>query len=137
MTVKDDFRKRLRAAMKAAGMKPSGPELERAFNLEWHGQPVSVQTASNWISGKHMPRPDKLLALARALKTDPHALIYGTAASMTVAETQGNWDARATEVDRQAIAAFLGLSAQHRLAVRDVINAFALAYGAAKPHEKK
>ncbi len=136
MTVKDDFRKRLRAAMKAAGMKPSGPELERAFNLEWRGRPVSVQTASNWISGKHMPSPDKLLALASVLKTDPHALIYGTAASMAVAETQGAWEARATQVDRQAIDVFLGLTAQHRLAVRDVINAFALAYGAARPHEK-
>ena len=118
MTVKDEFRKHLRTAMKAAGVKPKGPDLERAFNLEWRGQPITKQSATNWISGKHMPRPDKLLVLAKVLKTDPHALLYGAAQSMAVGEKPGVWESRATHAERQAIEAFLGLTAQlkHRFA---------------------
>ena len=132
MTVKDEFRKRLRMAMKTAGMKASGPELERAFNLAWRGSPISKQTASNWISGKHMPAPERLLVLAGVLKIDPHALIYGTAESMTVGERRGAWEARASDAERQAIDAFLSLPTQHQVAVQNVINAFVLAYGALK-----
>ena len=118
MTVKDEFRKHLRTAMKAAGVKPKGPDLERAFNLEWRGQPITKQSATNWISGKHMPRPDKLLVLAKVLKTDPHALLYGAAQSMAVGEKPGVWESRATHAERQAIEAFLGLTAQHQLVVQ-------------------
>ena len=117
-------------------MKPKGPDLERAFNLEWRGQPITKQSATNWISGKHMPRPDKLLVLAKVLKTDPHALLYGAAQSMAVGEKPGVWESRATHAERQAIEAFLGLTAQHQLVVRDVINALALAYGAVQPNKK-
>lgn len=133
MTVKDEFSKRLRAAMKTAGMKPSGTELERAFSLEWRGDPISVQTFSNWISGKHLPKPDRLPVLASVLKVDPHALMYGTSESMSVAERRRAWEDRATYAERQAIDAFLSLPTPQRLIVRDVINAFALAYGAVEP----
>jgi len=127
MKVKDEFSKRLRAAMRTAGMKASGTELERAFSLEWHGPPISVQTASNWISGKHLPSQDKLPVLASVLKIDPHALMYGTPASLTVAERRRAWEDRATYAERQSIDAFLSLPTPQRLIVRDVINAFALA----------
>jgi hypothetical protein len=130
MTVKDEFSKRLRTAMKTAGIKPGGTELERAFSLEWRGSPISVQTASNWINGKYLPRPDKLRVLARVLRIDPHVLMYGTSEAMTVAEGRHAREDRTTYAERQTIDTFLSLPTPQRLIVRDVINAFALAYGA-------
>jgi len=133
MTAKDEFSKRLRAAMKAAGMKASGTELERAFSLAWHGRPISVQTASNWISGKYLPTHDKLPVLATVLKVDPQALLYGAPEPLSVAERRRAWEERVTYAERQAIEAFLSLPTQQRLIVRDVIDAFARVYGAVDP----
>jgi len=130
MKEKDEFSKRLRAAMKAAGMKPSGTELERAFSLAWRGTPISLQTATNWINGKHFPRQDRLRVLARVLKVDPHALLYGPSEALTAAEEPGTWKDRSTLAERQAIDAFLNLPTPQRLIVRDVINGFALANAA-------
>jgi transcriptional regulator with XRE-family HTH domain len=129
MTVKDEFSKRLRTAMKAAGLKPSGTELERAFSLQWRGTPISLQTATNWINGKHLPRQDRLRVIARVLRMDPHVLMYGPLDSMTAEEGRGPWKDHATQAERQAIDTFLSLPASQRLVVRDVINALALANG--------
>ena len=136
MTVKDEFRKRLRAAMKTAGMKASGTELERAFSLEWRGRPISVQTASNWINGKYLPARDKLPVLASVLKTDPRTLMYGDPEPLTIAERRREWEDRATYAERRTIDAFLSLPTPQRLIVRDVVNAFALAYGAVEPDKQ-
>jgi hypothetical protein len=132
MTVKDEFSKRLRTAMKAAGLKPSGTELERAFSRQWRGTPVSLQTATNWINGKHLPRPDRLRVLARVLRTDPHVLLYGPSESITAAEGGGPWADRSAHAERQTFDAFLNLPAPQRVVVRDVINAFAAANGVAR-----
>ena len=132
MKVKDEFSKRLRTAMKTAGIKPSGTELERAFSLQWRGTPISLQTATNWINGKHLPRPDRLRVLARVLRTDPHVLMYGPSESMTVTEGRGPWADHATHAERQTIDTFLSLPAPQRLIVRDVINGFAVANGVAR-----
>ena len=132
MTVKDEFSKRLRTAMKAAGLKPSGTELERAFSRQWRGTPISLQTATNWINGKHLPRPDRLRVLARVLRTDPHVLMYGPSESVTAAEGRGPWADHATHAERQTIDTFLSLPAPQRLIVRDVINGFAVANGVAR-----
>jgi transcriptional regulator with XRE-family HTH domain len=135
MTVNDDFSRRLRAAMQAAGLKPSGTVLEQAFNRHWRDAPISKQTASNWINGKYFPKHDKLRVIARVLKTDPHALMYGPRESMRAEERRGPWEERSTPAERQAIDTFLNLPAPQRLIVRDVINGFAAANGAARPDE--
>jgi len=132
MTEKDDFSKRLRTAMTAAGLKPKGSELERAFSRQWRGAPITLQTATNWINGKHLPRPDRLRVLARVLRIDPHALMYGPAESMSVAEGRGPWKDHSTPAERQAIDTFLSLPEPQRLIVRDVINGFAVANGAGR-----
>jgi len=136
MTVKDDFSKRLRAAMKEAGMKASGTELERAFSLEWRGRPISVQTASNWISGKHRPSDDKIPVLARVLGIDPQALLYGPPQPLSAAERSRGWEEGVAYAERKAIATFLSLPTAKRLIVRDVIDAFAKAYGPAEPDKR-
>jgi len=133
MTAKDDFSARLRAAMKAAGMKVSATELERAFNLKWNGRPVSVQAAANWINGANHPSKDKLQVLAAMLKVDPQTLLYGSPKPLSAQERRREWEDRLTYAERETIDAFLRLPTQYRLLAREVINAFAKAHGAAEP----
>lgn len=133
MDAKDEFSARLRAAMTAAGMEISGTELERAFNRKWDKTPISVQAAWNWLNGRTVPRNDKLQVLARVLRTDPHTLQYGSGKALTAAERRREWEDRATYAERETIEAFLRLPTKQRLVVRDVIDAFAKAYGAVEP----
>ncbi len=119
--------------MKAAGMKGSKTELWHAFNRKWNQKPVSLQAATDWINGKAIPRQDKLLILAAVLKVDPHALQFGSAKRLTAAERRREWEDRVTYAERETIENFLSLPTQQRLVVRDVIDAFAKAYGAIDP----
>ncbi len=130
MDAKDEFSTRLRAAMTAAGMEISGTELERAFNRKWDGTPVSVQAAWNWINGVSVPRSDKLQVIAKLLRVDPQALLYGAAGALSAADRRREWEDRVTYAERETIEAFLSLPTRQRLVVRDVIDAFAKAYGA-------
>lgn len=136
MDAKDEFSARLRAAMTAAGLEISGTELERAFNRKWGKTPVSVQAAWNWLNGRTVPRNDKLQVLAEVLRTDPHALQYGSAKPLTAAERRRDWEDRITYAERETIEAFLRLPTPQRLVVRDVIDAFVKAYGAIETGKK-
>lgn len=132
MTPKEKFGKRLCSAMKEAGLEPSGTVLEGVFNRNWKGTPVSVQSAWTWINGKSLPHHERLLALAAALRVDPHWLVYGTDRA-TAAPAQRSWEDRVNYSERETIEAFLLLPAAQRAVVRNVILAFAKAYGKAKP----
>ncbi len=129
MTVKDDFSARLRAAMKAVGMKASGTELEREFNRRWRKAPITVQTASSWISGKHLPRPDKLPLLAKLLGVKPQDLWFGAQEPLTAAERPPEWADGMDDAERRAIEAFLRLPSAQRVIVGDVIATYAKAHG--------
>ena len=133
MNAKDEFSARLRAAMAAAGLEISGTELERAFNRKWNKTPISVQAAWNWINGKTVPRNDKLPVLARLLKVEPHALLYGAREPVSAADRRRDWEDRMTYAERESIEAFLRLPTPQRLVVRDVIATYAKAHGAIDP----
>jgi hypothetical protein len=133
MTPKDEFSKRLRSAMAHAGLEPSGTALESVFNRHWKGAPVSVQAAWNWINGKALPRQDKLLVLAKALRVDPHALQYGAAEPLTAGERRRSWEDRVTYAERETLEAFLRLPTPQRLLVREVVLTFAKVFGKQGP----
>ncbi len=133
MNAKEEFSARLRAAMKAAGLEISGTELERAFNRKWNKTPISIQAAWNWINGKTMPRNDKLQVLARLLRVDPNALMFGTREPLSAAERRREWEDRLSYAERETIEAFLRLPTKQRLIVREVITTFAKAHGAIEP----
>jgi transcriptional regulator with XRE-family HTH domain len=136
MNVKEEFSVRLRVAMAAAGMEISGTALEGAFNRKWHGAPVSVQAAWNWINAKTMPRQDKLQLLARLLRVDPYALQYGAPAPLTAAERRRSWDERLSFSERETLEAFLRLPTPQRLLVREVVLTFAKVYGKVEPMDE-
>ncbi len=133
MNAKDEFSARLRVAMAASGIEISGTELERAFNRKWNKTPISVQAAWNWINGKTVPRNDKLPVLARLLKVEPHALLYGAREPVSAADRRRDWEDRMTYAERESIEAFLRLPTPQRLIVRDVIATYAKAHGAIDP----
>ena len=133
MNAKEEFSTRLRAAMTDAGLDISGTELERAFNRKWGKTPISVQAAWNWINGKTMPRNDKLPVLAKLLKVDPHALLYGAREPVSAADRRREWEDRMTYAERESIEAFLRLPTPQRLIVRDVIATYAEVHGAVDP----
>ncbi len=126
MTPKEKFSKRIRAAMKQAGMEDSSTELRLAFNRKWKGEPVSAQAAWSWFNGRAMPRHDKLLVLAELLSVDPSELQFGVKSQATVAQSQ-TWEKLTTYGERDSIEAFLSLPPKERQIVRDVILAFARA----------
>jgi transcriptional regulator with XRE-family HTH domain len=126
MTPKEQFAKRLRTAMKHAGIADSITELQLAFNRRWKGEPVGVQAAWNWFHGRTMPRHEKLLVLAEVLNVDPSELEYGIKSQATIAQPHP-WEKLTTHLERESIEAFLNLPARERQIVRDVILTFAKA----------
>ena len=133
MTAKDEFGERLRAAMKAAGMKVSGTVLAHAFNRKWDKKPISLQGATDWVNGQSIPRPDRMKVLSAVLRTDLHSLQHGGPKPLSAAERRREWEDRVSYAERDTIEAFLSLPTTQRLVVRDVIDAFAKAYGAVDP----
>ena len=76
------FADRLKFAMRR--LSPTlegGTILAREFNLRYHGEPVSVQTVHKWLSGRTVPKRDKLETLAQWLQVELHWLQYGPATS--------------------------------------------------------
>ena len=133
MNAKDEFSERLRQAMTAAGMAISATELERAFNRKWKGTPISVQATWGWINAGAIPRNDRLQVLAKLLRVDPHALLFGAAQSASAAERRREWEDKLTYAERESIEAFLRLPTPKRLVVRDVIATYAKAHGVFEP----
>lgn len=51
--------------------------LAREFNIRYNGHSISVQTASNWLSGTAIPSQDKLQILAAWLDISTQWLRFG------------------------------------------------------------
>jgi hypothetical protein len=63
--------------MVARHWRPIPSVLMRHFNGV-HGEgAISLYTARSWLRGEYLPRPQRLLALAKCLGVPPHHLMYG------------------------------------------------------------
>ena len=87
--------------------------------------PVSAQAVSGWLTGKSVPRQANLRALAKMLRMDPHALLFGDPAGRAIREPDKAWKVAAA--DQLAIDAFLALSNPQRKVIRDLIATLAKA----------
>ena len=74
---KAEFAARLRAALEARGIEASAAVVEKRFNSRYDGAPVTAQAISGWLSGRYLPKQDKLRVLAAMVGVDPHVLQYG------------------------------------------------------------
>ena len=127
MTEKSEFAQRLRSAMLAAGYPDRPAVLEREFNSRYWGRSVTFQAVSRWLRGESIPSQDKLQVLAEWLRIEPQVLRFGERAVVTVREQRGRWEDPKFYQEREVIETFLGLPAQQRKVVREVVMALALA----------
>ena len=119
-----DFSRRLAEAMRAKGYEAKPGVLHKLFNSHYHGRSVAFSTASKWLRGLTLPGQEKLQLLAGLFGVEPHVLRFGrTGKSVRVAEAPAVWPAGIGMPDRQAIEAFLALSAAQRKLVRELILA--------------
>lgn len=75
--IKAQFSQRLKYALEQHALTASPTLLRNAFNERYTGKPISIQTASNWLSGVALPSQDKLQVLANWLSVDSHWLRFG------------------------------------------------------------
>ena len=137
MNEKKEFSARLRAAMKAQNLEASGPVLERGFGLHWLGsKPVRRQTVWKWLNGQSIPTQDKIQALAKWLKLDPHQLRFGDHVQTHLRAEQKSWEEGAGYLEREAFEAFLKLPAPQRELIREVILTFARVHAAGSDVER-
>lgn len=125
---KKQFAKRLKQAMKDAGYEAKPSVLEREFNLHYFGsRPMTLHGVRRWLLGETIPAQDKVLALARWLRIEPQALLFGEEPALTVKDERGRWEQAVTHQERETFEAFMALPAAQKKIVREVILAFAKA----------
>ncbi|MGC1294096.1 MAG: hypothetical protein WA869_03570, partial [Alloacidobacterium sp.] len=131
---KADFSDRLKFSMTRATEKMRGAtDLALHFNLRYHGEPVSPQTAHKWLTARSIPTVDKLQTLSEWFKVDQHWLHYGPPPSGT-AQTVPKPLARdeqypASEETLELASKIEALSPHHRYLLEELIDQF---YGAGK-----
>lgn len=74
---RNEFSARLKVALGAIGMKPSGTILARQFNLRSPMMPVTAHAVRKWIFGESVPTQDKLKVLGDILGRTPNWLRFG------------------------------------------------------------
>lgn len=75
---KTAFSKRLEVALRRSSEPVGGAtELALRFNLRHEGDPISPQTAFNWMAGRVIPSKNNLATIATWLNVDEHWLRYG------------------------------------------------------------
>lgn len=85
-----EFSSRLCQQLAGKGFEVNKPTwFAKQFNLRFEGSPVSVQTASNWLSGHAIPSQEKLRVIAAWLETSAEWLRYGDAETLPTVEFQG------------------------------------------------
>lgn len=115
--------------MVAAGYEARPGALEKGFNSHYWGRSVTFQAVSRWLRGEAIPSQEKLQALAEWLNVEPHVLRYGDHVGQRVRAKQKRWDEGIGYQEREVFEAFLKLPVAQRKVVREVILAFARAFG--------
>lgn len=123
------FAEKLKEAMRAKGYEPKASVLEREFNLRYFGKAVTLHAAAKWLRGESVPYHDKVVTLAKWLEIAPDELVYGLEVKEEIAQKKARWEENIGYQERELFEAFLNLPAPQRKIVREVILAFANAYG--------
>lgn len=71
------FSQRLKQSLTNAGHPISPTFLATEFNHRYDGQPISVQSANNWLLAKAIPNQDKLAILSLWLNVSSQWLRFG------------------------------------------------------------
>jgi len=116
------FASRLRAALRSSGIDASAAVLEKRFNSRYTGAPVTAQAISGWLTGRYLPKQDKMRVLAELVGIDPHILQYGGGRGR-IAEPKTEWSVAVGVRERRIIDAFLALPPKRRELVGELVAA--------------
>ncbi|NHC02551.1 hypothetical protein G9F31_02000 [Acinetobacter sp. 187] len=115
------FSLRLKQALTQAKHPISPTYLSKEFNHRYSGQPISVQSANNWLLGKAIPNQDKLLILSLWLNVSTQWLRFGDQDSNSpIAFNRAN----ANSKDVDLIVKIKSLTFGQRKIVEDLIEEF-------------
>jgi transcriptional regulator with XRE-family HTH domain len=115
------FAERLRNYLKVKSFDARPVELMKLLGRLGFAS-VTQQTISGWLSGKHMPKPDAMRALAQLLDVDPQDLQFGARMAREVREPNTAWPDHLSGPDRLLFEEFLRLPAEQRDVVRKLVR---------------
>ena len=117
------FAKRLALAMQSKGYEVKASILEREFNLNYSGKPMTLHGVRKWLIGEAIPSGDKLLALAKWLEIPPEELILNKNIQVAIQQRDTRWKQELGYKDKEVFEAYTQLSSPHKKIIRDMIIA--------------
>ena len=118
------FAKRLSIAMQAKGYQPKAAVLEKAFNLNYSGKPMSLHGVRKWLIGEAIPSGDKLLALAKWLDVPPEELAFDKDIKKAIEQREARWKEEIGYKDKDVVEAYLALPTAQKRIIRETIIEF-------------
>lgn len=128
MNKKQEFSKRLIAAMQQQGYKAEAAVLEREFNLRHYGKSMTLHGVNKWLKGESIPPYEKIITIAEWLRVPPDELVFGLEVKQKVAQENKRWSEEIGYQERELFELYLTLPIAQRKIVREVILAFRKAY---------
>ena len=117
------FAQRLALAMTANGYEAKASVLEREFNLNYSGKPMTLHGVRKWLIGESIPSGDKLLTLAKWLDVPPEELAFEKDIQKAIAQRDARWQQDIGYRDKEVFEAFIALPPAHKKVIRDMIVA--------------
>jgi len=115
--------------MRKAGYEPRPGVLMTQFNSRFHGRSIAFQTASRWLNGVAIPKPDKLIVLADWLHMDRGLLGFGEKSMRRGNDKQIKERSADYDTDEQLLQAIRALPDAQRKLVRELVALLAAARG--------
>lgn len=94
--------------------------LSNEFNNRYDGQPISVQSANNWLLGKAIPNQDKLMILSIWLNVSSQWLRFGESAESINPSASNDLSAK----DLEIVSKFQKLSPIQKQILNSLIDEF-------------
>ncbi|WP_075167178.1 hypothetical protein [Acinetobacter indicus] len=113
------FSKRLKEALQNAKHPISPTYLSKEFNHRYDGQPISVQSANNWLLGKAIPNQDKLAILAIWLNISNQWLRFGDETAQLDSSLSDQ-----DSIDLDFFLKFRALKSQQKVLIKNLIDEF-------------
>ncbi len=120
------FAQRLALAMKAKGYEAKPSVLEREFNLNYSGKPMTLHGVRKWLIGEAIPSGDKLLILAKWLEIPPEELAFDKDILKAIELRDSKWRQELGYKDKEVFEAFINLSPSNKKLVRELIIALSI-----------
>ena len=94
--------------------------LSNEFNNRYDGQPISVQSANNWLLGKAIPNQDNLMILSIWLNVSSQWLRFGESAESIKSSASNDLSAK----DLEIVSKFQKLSPIQKQILNSLIDEF-------------